>query len=161
VVDWTHILAGPFCGYQLALLGADVIRIERPDGDDMIRKSAADPVLGALGLGEAFVTQGGGKRSLAIDARDPRAKEILARLVARADVLIENFRPGKLAALGFDPAQLIVQHPRLVVCSITGFGPQSTRRAYDHVVQAASGLMVANANAEGVPQRPAAPCTFR
>jgi len=153
VVDWTHVLAGPFCGYQLALLGADVIRIERPDGDDMIRVSAADPELGALGLGETFITQGGGKRSLAIDARDERAKQILARLVAQADVLVENFRPGKLAALGFDPAQLIVKQPNLVVCSITGFGAQSKRRAYDHVVQAASGLMMANANAAGVPQR--------
>lgn len=153
VVDWTHVLAGPFCGYQLALLGADVIRIERPDGDDLIRVSAADPALGALGLGETFITQGGGKRSLAIDARDERAKQILARLIARADVLVENFRPGKLAALGFDPAQLIVKQPNLVVCSITGFGAQSKRRAYDHVVQAASGLMMANANAAGVPQR--------
>lgn len=153
VVDWTHVLAGPFCGYQLALLGADVIRIERPDCDDMIRVSAADPVLGALGLGETFVSQGGGKRSLAIDARDPRAKEILARLIEQADVLVENFRPGKLATLGFDPAKLVVQHPQLVVCSITGFGPQSKRRAYDHVVQAASGLMMANVNAAGMPQR--------
>lgn len=153
VVDWTHVLAGPFCAYQLGLLGADVIRIERPDADDMIRVAAADPVLGALGLGETFVTQGGGKRSLAIDARDAHAKEILARLIAQADVLVENFRPGKLAALGFDPARLIVQHPGLVVCSITGFGPQSKRRAYDHVVQAASGLMMANSNAAGTPQR--------
>lgn len=153
VIDWTHVLAGPFTGYQMGLLGAEVIRIERADGDDMIRAKGADAALAALGLAEGFVVQGAGKRSLAIDARDPRAKQALAALVASADVLVENFRPGKLAALGFDPARLIEQHPRLIVCSITGFGPQSNRRAYDHVVQAASGLMAANAGADGKPQR--------
>ena len=141
VIDWTHVLAGPFSGYQLGLLGAEVIRVERADADDMIRAKAADPGLAALGLGEAFVVQGAGKRSLAINARDPRARQALAALIASADVLLENFRPGKLAKLGFDPAELIVRHPRLVVCSITGFGPDSNRRAYDHVVQASSCLL--------------------
>ncbi len=153
VIDWTHVLAGPFAGYQLGLLGAEVIRIERADGDDMIRVKGADPELSALGLGEAFFAQGAGKRSLAVDARDPRAKKALAALIGGADVLLENFRPGKLAALGFDPQQLIERHSQLVVCSITGFGPSSNRRAYDHVMQAASGLMVANAGSDGMPQR--------
>ncbi|MET3372650.1 crotonobetainyl-CoA:carnitine CoA-transferase CaiB-like acyl-CoA transferase [Variovorax boronicumulans] len=153
VIDWTHVLAGPFAGYQLGLLGAEVIRIERADGDDMIRAKGLDAELTALGLGETFVTQGAGKRSLAIDARDPRAKQALAELIGSADVLLENFRPGKLAALGFDPQQLIARHPQLVVCSITGFGPASDRRAYDHVIQAASGLMAANADRDGKPQR--------
>lgn len=153
VIDWTHVLAGPFAGYQLGLLGAEVIRIERSDGDDMIRSKGLDAELTALGLGETFVTQGAGKRSLAIDARDPRAKRALAELIGNADVLLENFRPGKLAALGFDPQQLIERHPQLVVCSITGFGPASDRRAYDHIIQAASGLMAANADRDGKPQR--------
>lgn len=153
VIDWTHVLAGPFSGYQLGLLGAEVIRVERADADDMIRAKAADPRLAALGLGENFVVQGAGKRSLALNARDPRARKALAALIASADVLLENFRPGKLAKLGFDPAELIQRHPRLVVCSITGFGPNSNRRAYDHVVQASSGFMAANANASGAPQR--------
>lgn len=153
VIDWTHVLAGPFVGYQLALLGADVIRIERVEGDDMIRAKAADPVLARLGLGEAFIAQGAGKRSVALDMRDPRAREAMARLIAGADVLVENFRPGKLARLGFDPVKLIEQHPQLVVCSVTGFGQDSGKRAYDHVVQAASGLMTANAGADGRPQR--------
>lgn len=153
VIDWTHVLAGPFAGYQLGLLGAEVIRIERPGADDMIRAKAMDPSLGALGLGETFVVQGAGKQSLAIDAKDPRAFAALQTLVASADVLIENFRPGKLGALGFDPAELIRLHPKLIVCSITGFGPDSDQRAYDHVVQAASGLMAANADADGTPQR--------
>jgi crotonobetainyl-CoA:carnitine CoA-transferase CaiB-like acyl-CoA transferase len=153
VIDWTHVLAGPFAGYQLGLLGAEVIRIERADGDDLVRTKAADPALGALGLGEGFVTQGAGKRSLAVNARDPRARQALCTLIASADVLLENFRPGKLAALGFDPQVLIERHPRLVVCSMTGFGPQSNLRAYDHVVQASSGFMAANADASGRPQR--------
>lgn len=153
VIDWTHVLAGPFTGYQLALLGAEVIRIERPDSDDLIRSKALDPALATQGLGEAFVAQGSGKRSLAIDARDPASRQALDALIASADVLLENFRPGKLAALGFDPAELIGRHPKLVVCSITGFGPASDRRAYDHVIQAASGLMQANATADGTPQR--------
>lgn len=153
VIDWTHVLAGPFAGYQLGLLGAEVIRVERADGDDLIRTKAADPALGALGLGEAFIAQGAGKRSLALDARDPRAQRALAALIAGADVLLENFRPGKLAALGFDPQALIERHPQLVVCSITGFGPGSSLRAYDHVVQASSGFMAANADAAGKPQR--------
>lgn len=156
VLDWTHVLAGPFAAYNLALLGADVVRVERVDGTELIRDKGLDPLLSAAGLGESFVVQGSGKRSLAIDARDARARAALHALIARADVLVENFRPGKLRALGFDPAELVRRHPRLIVCSITGFGQagaSSGRRAYDHVVQAASGLMSANAGADGEPQR--------
>jgi crotonobetainyl-CoA:carnitine CoA-transferase CaiB-like acyl-CoA transferase len=156
VIDWTHILAGPYATYLLALLGAEVIRIERHDECDITRSTALDPALRALELGEGFVMQAAGKKSLAVDARDPEIKAALARLIEGADVLVENFRPGKLRTLGFDPAALIERHPDLVVCSITGFGqsgPLSERRAYDHVVQAASGLMAANSDAEGRPQR--------
>lgn len=157
VIDWTHVLAGPFTGYQLALLGAEVIRIERADGDDMIRSKSLDPQLSEAGLGDTFVAQGSGKQSVAVDARDPVVKKALQALIASADVLIENFRPGKMAALGFDPAELICRHPQLTVCSITGFGPESDRRAYDHVIQAESGLMQANASSDGTPQRIAFP----
>jgi crotonobetainyl-CoA:carnitine CoA-transferase CaiB-like acyl-CoA transferase len=153
VIDWTHVLAGPFVGYQLGLLGAEVIRVERVEGDDMIRVKSADPDLSPLGLGETFITQGAGKRSIALNMRDERACRAMEALIAKADVLVENFRPGKLATLGFAPAELITRHPRLVVCSVTGFGQHSGKRAYDHVVQAASGLMAANAAADGHPQR--------
>ena len=156
VIDWTHILAGPYATYILALLGAEVIRIERHDECDITRSTALDPALGALELGEGFVMQGAGKKSVAVDARDPQIKRALAELIASADVLIENFRPGKLRALGFDPAALIAQHSGLIVCSLTGFGqsgPLSGRRAYDHVIQAASGLMAANSDTQGRPQR--------
>lgn len=153
VIDWTHVLAGPFSAYQLALLGADVIRIERADRADMIRAKAHDPALAAAGLGEAFVAQGSGKRSLAVDARDERVQAALRTLIGGADVLVENFRPGKLARLGFDPADWIERCPNLVVCSITGWGQESPNRAYDHAVQAASGMMVANAGPDGAPRR--------
>ena len=156
VVDWTHILAGPYAGYLLALLGAEVIRVERHDQCDITRSTALDPALAALELGEGFVMQGAGKKSIALDARDPDARTALSWLIAGADVLLENFRPGKLRALGFDPAELIKRHPKLVVCSITGFGqagPLAARRAYDHVIQAASGIMGANRDAKGRPQR--------
>jgi crotonobetainyl-CoA:carnitine CoA-transferase CaiB-like acyl-CoA transferase len=156
IVDWTHILAGPYATYILALLGAEVIRVERHDECDITRSTALDPLLGALELGEGFVMQAAGKKSLAVDARDPEIRGALARLIAGADVLVENFRPGKLRTLGFDPSALIERHPKLIVCSISGFGqsgPLAGRRAYDHVIQAASGLMAANADAEGRPQR--------
>lgn len=156
VVDWTHILAGPYAGYLLGLLGAEVIRIERHDECDITRSTALDPALAALELGEGFVMQGAGKKSAALDARDPDARKALSNLIAGADVLVENFRPGKLRALGFDPAELVKRHPQLVVCSLTGFGqsgPLAGRRAYDHVIQAASGVMGANRDAEGRPQR--------
>lgn len=156
VLDWTHILAGPYAGYLLGLLGAEVIRIERHDECDITRSTALDPALAALELGEGFVMQGAGKKSVALDARDPDARAAITRLIAGADVLVENFRPGKLRVLGFDPAELIQRHPDLVVCSLTGFGqsgPLAGRRAYDHVIQAASGVMGANRDAEGRPQR--------
>jgi len=156
VVDWTHILAGPYATYNLALLGAEVIRVERHDECDITRSTALDPALAKLELGEGFVMQAAGKKSLAVDARDPEVKAALARLIADADVLVENFRPGKLRSLGFDPAALIERHPDLIVCSLTGFGqtgPLAGMRAYDHVIQAASGVMGANRDADGKPQR--------
>jgi crotonobetainyl-CoA:carnitine CoA-transferase CaiB-like acyl-CoA transferase len=156
VLDWTHVLAGPFAGYMLGQMGADVIRFERIDQPEMIRNNSLDPLLAPLGLGEGFVMQGSGKRSIGGDIRDPDVKAAIHALLATVDVLVENFRPGKLAALGFDPAELIERHPRLVVCSITGFGqtgPQSGRRAYDHVIQARTGFMAANADDNDVPKR--------
>lgn len=156
IVDWTHILAGPYATYILAVLGAEVIRIERHDECDIIRSTVQDPKLAPLELGEGFVMQAAGKKSVAVDARDPEVRAALARLIASADVLVENFRPGKLASLGFDPQELVARHPELIVCSITGYGQtgeRAGRRAYDHVIQAASGLMAANADAQGRPQR--------
>ncbi|MCK9512536.1 MAG: CoA transferase [Pigmentiphaga sp.] len=156
VVDWTHVLAGPVTSYNLAVLGARVIRIESVQGGDIIRMHSPDPALAAMEMGDAFVMQSAGKESLSIDANDSEARAILERLIARADVLVENFRPGKLAALGFDPQRLIRCYPQLIVCSVSGFGQQgehAERPAYDHVIQAMSGMMDANADEQGNPRR--------
>lgn len=160
VVDWTHVLAGPFTTYQLGLLGARVIRIEPVQGTDIIRAASADPRRASLEMGDAFVMQSAGKESVAVDARDPEVRAALHKLIGRADVLVENFRPGKLAQLGFAPHLLIDQYPQLIVCSVSGFGqcgPDAQRPAYDHVVQATSGLMSANRDEQGRPQRVGVP----
>jgi crotonobetainyl-CoA:carnitine CoA-transferase CaiB-like acyl-CoA transferase len=160
VIDWTHVLSGPFTSYTLGLLGARVIRVERVDGSDIIRMQSTDPERASLEIGDAFVMLGGGKESVALDANDPRATAALTAMLSTADVLVENFRPGKLADLGFDPNELLERFPRLVVCSISGFGqkgPMAARPAYDHVIQAMSGMMVANADPHGTPQRIGAP----
>ena len=99
VLDWTHVRAGPFAGYMLGQMGADVIRFERIDQPEMIRNNSLDPLLAPLGLGEGFVMQGSGKRSIGGDIRDPDVKAAIHALLATVDVLVENFRPGKLAAL--------------------------------------------------------------
>ncbi|WP_167670962.1 CaiB/BaiF CoA transferase family protein [Allopusillimonas ginsengisoli] len=160
VVDWTHVLSGPFTSYNLRLLGATVIRIERVDGSDIIRTGTNDLVRAKLEMGDAYVMLSGGKESLAIDARVPTGKAALLELIGKADVLVENFRPGKLRDLGFDPMYLIERFPRLIVCSISGFGQtghMSQRPAYDHVIQAASGMMSVNADEDGKPQRVGVP----
>jgi len=156
VIDLSHVLAGPFCSYQLALLGADVIRVDNPRGRDMVRFAGPDPARREQGLGPGFLMQNAGKRSVAIDLKDPRGRQILERLLADADVMVENYRPGVLARLGFDPATLRRRFPRLVCCSITGFGqhgPMAGYPAYDHVLQGISGMMAANATDDGRPRR--------
>jgi crotonobetainyl-CoA:carnitine CoA-transferase CaiB-like acyl-CoA transferase len=156
VLDWTHVLSGPYAGFQMAALGAQVTRLENPAGTDIVRTKAADPALAAQGLGEGYCMLGAGRRCVALDAKDAVAREAIEALIAQADVLIENFRPGKLEALGLSPDVLIHKYPNLVICSISGY-PSSSERAhepaYDHVIQAASGLMHANADEAGQPQR--------
>jgi crotonobetainyl-CoA:carnitine CoA-transferase CaiB-like acyl-CoA transferase len=156
VLDWTHVLAGPQAAFQLAALGAEVIRLENPRGNDIVRSKAADPALAEQGLGEGYCMLGAGRSTVALDAASSLGRDAVAALIKSCDVVLENFRPGKLDALGFAPRKLIEQHPKLIVCSITGFPRDSShadRPAYDHVIQAASGLMVANADAQGVPRR--------
>ena len=103
VLDLTHVLAGPFCAYQLALLGADVIRIEPPGMPDTARGRGPDDALDAAGLGINYLVQGANKRSLALDLATGEGRAILLDLVADADVLVENYRAGALAALGLGP----------------------------------------------------------
>lgn len=144
VLDLTHVLAGPFAGYQLAVLGADVIKIESPHEPDQARFQGSDAALNDAGLGTAFLAQAANKKALALDLKQEKGRDILRQLVQTADVLIENYRPGALASLGLGYDDMAALNPRLVYCSISAFGHTGAKRdltAYDGVIQAYSGMM--------------------
>jgi crotonobetainyl-CoA:carnitine CoA-transferase CaiB-like acyl-CoA transferase len=160
IIDITHVLAGPFAAYQLAVLGADVIKVEHPDDPDQSRSSGTDRALNRAQMGTSFLTQASNKRSITLDLKDERGREVLHRLVAGADVLVENFRPGAFEALGLGYDALSAINPRLVYCSISAFGQEGPRReqtAYDHVIQATSGLMAMTGTEEVHPIKFGAP----
>src|SRR6185295_15576003 len=122
VLDLTNVLAGPFCCYQLAQLGAEVIKIEMPGSGDLARQLGADAVLNKNLMGASFLAQNAGKRSATIDLKNADGKEVFRRLVATADVLVENFRPGVMDRLGLGYSKLKQIKPGLVYCAISGFG---------------------------------------
>ncbi|MFE2940013.1 CaiB/BaiF CoA transferase family protein [Streptomyces sp. NPDC059255] len=144
ILDLTNVLAGPFAGYQLALHGADVIKVELPASGDLARQLGADRELGEELLGASFLAQNAGKRSLTLNLKDPDGREALLRAVREADVLLENFRPGVMDRLGVGWKTLSAENPRLVYCAISGFGqtgPLRDRPAYDQIIQGLSGMM--------------------
>ena len=156
VIDCTHVLAGPFCGYQLALLGADVIRIDRVDDSDMVRFGGPTPELKATGMSEGFLVQNANKRSLAVNVKDPKGQQIIKDLCADADVMLENFRPGVMDRLGLGHEELLHINPKLIYCSLTGFGqdgPLKDVPAYDFLMQGITGFMAVNAREDGAPHR--------
>ncbi|MBX9388285.1 CaiB/BaiF CoA transferase family protein [Streptomonospora nanhaiensis] len=156
VLDLTNVLAGPYAGYQLALMGADVVKIEVPGAGDLARQLGASPELNAKGLGASFLAQNSGKRSLSLNLKAERGQEVMRRLVERADVLLENFRPGVMERLGFGWEALRGINPGLVYCAVSGFGadgPLSDRPAYDQIVQGLSGMMDATGTAGTGPLR--------
>ncbi len=151
VLDLTHVLAGPFATYQLAVLGADVIKIESPSEPDQARENSSDEALAARFMGTTFLTQASNKRSLALNLKTEEGRDILKRLVATADVLVENYRPGAMNALGLGYEPMAQLNPKLIYCSMSAFGhsgPRSTQTAYDPVIQAAAGLMAMNGTPE-------------
>jgi crotonobetainyl-CoA:carnitine CoA-transferase CaiB-like acyl-CoA transferase len=144
VLDLTHVLAGPFCTYQMALLGAEVIKIEDPSNPDCARGRGPDPEANALGLGLNYQVQGGNKKSLALDLRTAEGADLLRKMVREADVLVENYTTGALEKMGLGYAALARENPKLIYCSITGYGnvgPQAGHGAYDNVIQATSGTI--------------------
>lgn len=144
VLDLTNVLAGPFACHQLAYLGAEVIKVENPNGGDLARNLGASPELSAKGMGISFLAQNAGKKSLTLNLKHGAGKEALRRLVKTADVLVENFRPGVMARLGLDYAVLAKENPSLIYCAISGFGqdgPWAGNPAYDQIIQGASGVM--------------------
>ncbi|WP_020664700.1 CaiB/BaiF CoA transferase family protein [Amycolatopsis benzoatilytica] len=156
VLDLTNVLAGPFAGYQLALMGAEVIKVEPPGTGDLARQLGSDPELSREGLGVSFLAQNSGKRSITVNLKSDGGKEVFARLVKSADVLLENFRPGVLERLGFGWDRLREINPRLVYCAVSGFGstgPMRGRPAYDQVIQGLSGIMSVTGTAEVAPLR--------
>lgn len=156
VLDLTNVLAGPYCCYQLALMGADVIKVERPVSGDLARELGADPERSAGGMGISFLAQNAQKRSVTLDLKSERGKELLKRLVVSADVLVENFRPGVMDRQGLGYAVLAAENPQLVYCAITGFGQNGPRRddpAYDQIVQGVSGVMSITGDPDNAPYR--------
>ncbi|MEO3471863.1 CaiB/BaiF CoA-transferase family protein [Roseomonas sp. CAU 1739] len=160
IIDATHVLAGPFAAYQLALLGAEVIKVEHPDDPDQSRGSGPDWDLNRAGMGTYFLTQGSNKRSLTLDLKQAEAREVFRRLIAQADVLVENYRPGAFDTLGLGYEVLSAINPRLIYCSISAFGqdgPRGGQTAYDHVIQATSGIMACTGTPEVSPVKLGAP----
>ena len=156
ILDVTNVLAGPFATYQMALLGADVIKVEVPGGGDLARNLGSDGDLNRGNLGISFLAQNSQKRSLTLNLKSAEGKEIFRRLVAEADVLCENFRPGVLARLGFSWDELRAINPRLVYCAISGFGqtgPMRTKPAYDQIIQGQSGMMSVTGTEDTAPLR--------
>jgi CoA:oxalate CoA-transferase len=156
VLDLTNVLAGPFCAYQLALLGADVVKVEVPDGGDLARQLGADPALNARHMGASFLAQNAGKKSVTLNLKKSEGKSVLKRLVESADVLVENFRPGVMARLGLAYEDLAAVNPRLVYCAISGFGqegPMKGAPAYDQIIQGLSGMMSVTGTPDSAPLR--------
>ena len=153
VLDLTRVLSGPYCTMLLGDMGARVIKIEQPGkGDDT--REWGPPFL--QGESAYFLSINRNKESVTLDFKKPEGRAILDRLIARSDVLVENFRPGSLDRLGLDYASLATGHPRLVYCSISGFGhtgPRKDEAGYDAVMQAEGGLMSITGAADGPPFR--------
>ena len=152
VIDLTRVVAGPFCTMQLGDFGADVLKIEEPQHGDDTRAWA--PYID--GDGSFFLALNRSKKSVAIDLKTPDGADALRRLVASADILIENFRPGSLAQLGFGYADVARSNPRLIYCSITGYGqtgPHAQLPGYDAVIQGEAGIMDMTGSPDGDPTR--------
>jgi crotonobetainyl-CoA:carnitine CoA-transferase CaiB-like acyl-CoA transferase len=155
ILDFTQVLAGPYGSYQLALLGADVIKVERREGEDM-RRTPLSREWAERGMAPSWLAINGNKRSLTLDLQKPAAKEIIRRLAAKADVVMENFRGGVMDRLGFGYQALSEINPRLIYCAISGFGqtgPYSHEAGYDGKIQALSGIMSITGHAEMGPTR--------
>ena len=152
VVDFSRVIAGPMCTQILSDMGAEVIKIENPDGGDDTRKGAGPRAGGEAGESHFFMTYNRGKKSVALDFTKPAGQAIVHKLLEKADVMVENFRPGVLKKYGLDYASLAARYPKLIALSISAYGqtgPLSDRPGYDPVLQAESGMMSVNGEANG------------
>jgi crotonobetainyl-CoA:carnitine CoA-transferase CaiB-like acyl-CoA transferase len=153
VLDLSRVLAGPYCGLMLADMGADVIKVENPDGGDDTR-AFSEPSFN--GVSTYFLTINRNKRSVALDLKSPAGRDAFLKLVANADVVIENFRTGVMERLGLGYAMLKERRPSLIYCAISGYGqsgPNADVPGYDPVAQGESGLMSMIGEPDGQPMR--------
>ena len=156
VLDLTNVLAGPFCCHHLAHLGAEVIKVETVDRGDLARQLGADPELNKAGMGVSFLAQNAGKKSVTVNLKNTRGREIFLKLVETADVVVENFRPGVMTRLGVGYETLKSINQKLICCAISGFGqdgPWVHRPAYDQIIQGASGVMSITGADDSAPLR--------
>jgi crotonobetainyl-CoA:carnitine CoA-transferase CaiB-like acyl-CoA transferase len=147
VLDLTNVLSGPFCTLHLALLGADVVKIENPKAGDLARVLGNEPKLNKMLMGTSFLAQNANKKSVTLNLKAPEGQAIFKRLAAGADVVVENFRPDVMVRLGLGYPVLAAINPRLVYCGISGFGgsgPDADKPAYDQIIQGLSGIMDVN-----------------
>ncbi len=157
VVDLTRVLSGPFCTMLLADMGADVLKVETPQGDTVRGQGDTQ-----RGMSWYFASFNRNKRSVVIDLRKDEGKAVLAKMLAKADVLVENFRPGVLAEMGFSQERLDAINPRLIVGSVNGYGstgPYVDRPSFDFIAQAMSGFMATTGEPDGAPMRAGPPVT--
>jgi CoA:oxalate CoA-transferase len=156
VLDLTNVIAGPLASYQLALMGADVIKIEVPEVGDLSRKMGADAAAGRKGMGTSYLAFNANKKSVVLNLKDKRGKDVFRRLSATADVVLENFRPGAMTRLGLSAESLLKLNPRLIYCAVSGFGqtgPLSERASYDQIIQGYAGLMSLTGDADTAPMK--------
>lgn len=156
VLDMTNVLAGPYCTYQLAILGAEVVKVEIPGSGDLARQLGPDPALNRIGLGTSFLAQNAGKKSVELDLKTADGRASFEELVGVADVLVENYRAGVLARMGYDWPRLSGLNPSLIYCAISGFGqngPMSQAPAYDQIIQGLSGMMSITGTHDSAPLR--------
>jgi crotonobetainyl-CoA:carnitine CoA-transferase CaiB-like acyl-CoA transferase len=160
VIDTTHVLAGPFAAYQLAVLGADVIKVESPDEPDQARMQGSDRRLSEARMGTAFLTQASNKRAVTLNLKTPGGVAAMKKLVETADVFVENYRPGAFEALGLGYDALSAINPRLIYCSMSAFGhggPRGQQTGYDNILQAMSGMMAMTGTKDVAPLKCGAP----
>ena len=160
VLDLTNVLAGPFCFHQLAHLGAEVVKVEAPGRGDLARQLGADPQLNDRLMGVSFLAQNAGKKSVTLNLKADKGKDLLKRLVRSADVLVENYRPGVMERLGVGYEVLKAENPSLVYCAISGFGQDGPMRAlpaYDQIIQGVSGVMSITGAPDTAPYRVGTP----
>jgi crotonobetainyl-CoA:carnitine CoA-transferase CaiB-like acyl-CoA transferase len=147
VLDLTNVLSGPFATLHLALLGAEVIKIENPTDGDLARKLGNVPKYNQMLMGTSFLAQNANKKSLTLNLKSPQGKEVFKKLTKTADVVVENFRPDVMGRLGLSYDELRKVNPRLIYCAISGFGqsgPDALKPAYDQIIQGLSGEMAIN-----------------